>query len=217
MQNSHDESSRPAYRYVTPIILVALALVVAACSNSHHDVPSSSISSSGTGAAPIKPSVMPTSRPSQPVSADRFETPDGKIRCYNTLLYMGSGNNEYGLWCFADNNGSDYVDCRSSPGPAVMHMPIDGQPVYFQCSGGTVNENISKQGKIVTAPAGSVVDIGATTCHVDAKGTSLLCAGPIGYGFSISSTEGSIPNFYNNCNITDTAISCPNPGGRPVS
>lgn len=171
-----------------------------------------------TGGATITPSVVPTSLPAAPVDVDRFRTPDGKIRCYNTLLYSGAPEgDEYGLWCFADSNGPGGEDCTTSPGPAVIHMPIDGQPIYAECSAQSVTENMSRQGKMVTVPAGTVVSIGYTTCHVEASGVSVLCAGNLGAGFSMSSTENSVPEFDTNCDITEATVHCTEPSGQTVS
>ena len=199
------------------IVLILSASLVVACSASHHGAPSRHGILSNLSASPIRPTIIPSRSPSSPASADNFKTTDGKIRCYSPLMTSGITEDQTGLWCFSDSNGLNGQDCQSSPGPAAVHMPIDGMPVYYRCSAKDVKEAIFKQSHLATISAGSVVDIGSTTCHIEANEVSVLCAGYIEYGFSISSAQGSTASFYNNCKTTDTKVKCTNADGKPVS
>jgi len=164
----------------------------------------------------IVPSVIPTRQPSSPATVNNFKTAGGKIRCYFPRLVGGITEDQAGLWCFADNNGPHGQDCHSSPGPSAVQMPPDGAPTYYPCAAEDIKEAILRQGRMPAVPAGSVVDIGSATCHVEATGAAVLCAGYIGHGFSVSAAAGALPEFYDNCKTSDTRIRCRS-AGHPVS
>ena len=208
---------RQVHFYVSRLAPILIASALVSCSGLGHGTRSHHNVAAHTGAPPITPSVIPTRLPSSPADVDSFRTADGKIRCYFPLLEGEITEGETGLWCFSDNNGPNGQDCRFSPGPSAVHMPIDGQPIYYPCAAENIKESALKQGTMPTILAGSVVDIGSNTCHIKASGTLVLCAGYIEQGFSISSSGEAGPKFYNNCKTSDMRVECISPAGRPVS
>lgn len=207
----------PSRRCLVSGVLLATVLTLTFSSCSSHATTPSLNAPSHTNMPSIVPSVIPTHQPPSPVSVGSFKIAGGKIRCYFPRLEGGVTENEAGLWCFADNNGPNGQDCHSSPGPSAVQMPPDGAPTYYPCSAEDIKEATLHQGSAATVPAGSVVDIASATCHVEATGTSVLCAGYIGHGFSISSTQGTLPEFYDNCKTSDTKVQCTSSAGQPVS
>lgn len=175
------------------------------------------------GASSRSPSALSASHSSQATAGasakgQGFVTDDGKIRCYSPLAGSGVRQSQTGTWCFADNHGPHGADCHFAPGPTAMQLPRNGAVQMYPCSAEDIKEATLRPSHLAIMPNGSIQLVGASTCHVSASGTSVVCGGgPHRLGFEISSSEGSLGELLHGCQVTRRSVRCIDPSGQSIS